>query len=63
VSKADAKPTIWLLSAYHADSHADWADWLSRRFDHYDWQLLSLPGRRVRGNSPTGWRNRNFVHC
>ena len=48
----------WLLSAYRAESHARWADWLVSTFDEYDWQRLELPGRhfawRIRGN-PLSW--------
>jgi glycosyltransferase involved in cell wall biosynthesis len=46
------------LSAYHADSHAAWADWLTATFTRIDWQVLTLPGRhfawRIRGN-PLSW--------
>ncbi|WP_018948894.1 DUF3524 domain-containing protein [Thioalkalivibrio sp. ALMg11] len=49
---------ILLLSAYRADSHAAWADWLTTAFDAFDWKLLELPGRhfrwRIRGN-PISW--------
>ncbi len=52
------QPCVWLLSAYHADSHAAWADWLSERFRNIDWQVRTLPGRhfawRIRGN-PLSW--------
>lgn len=52
------RPVIWLLSAYRADSHAAWADWLVGRFPEIDWQRLELPGRhfpwRIRGN-PLSW--------
>jgi len=48
---------IWLLSAYHADSHAAWSDWLIHQLP-FEWQLFSLPGRhfrwRIRGN-PIAW--------
>ncbi len=37
---------VLLLSAYRADSHAYWADWLQREFDEFDW--------RIRGN-PLSW--------
>ncbi|TVS10475.1 MAG: DUF3524 domain-containing protein [Wenzhouxiangella sp.] len=51
-------PCVWLLSAYHADSHAAWADWLVGHFPAIDWQLRTLPGRhfawRIRGN-PLSW--------
>jgi len=49
---------ILLLSAYRADSHAWWADWLQSAFPDVDWQVLELPGRhfrwRIRGN-PLSW--------
>lgn len=52
------KPLIWLLSAYHADSHAAWAERLMRHFDQVEWRPFSLPGRhfrwRIRGN-PLSW--------
>ncbi|WP_018872305.1 DUF3524 domain-containing protein [Thioalkalivibrio sp. ALJ16] len=55
------RPTILLLSAYRADSHAAWADWLTTTFDAFDWQVLELPGRhfrwRIRGN-PISWLDR-----
>ncbi|MEC8444059.1 MAG: DUF3524 domain-containing protein [Pseudomonadota bacterium] len=51
------KPLVWLLSAYRSDSHASWADWLTRQ-DSVTWQCLELPGRhfrwRIRGN-PLSW--------
>ncbi len=51
---------IWLLSAYRADSHAAWADWLQRRVQPASWRVLELPGRhfrwRIRGN-PLSWWN------
>lgn len=52
-----SRQRIWLLSAYHADSHAWWADWLRDQLP-YEWQLFTLPGRhfrwRIRGN-PLSW--------
>ncbi len=52
------RPVIWLLSAYRADSHAAWADWLLDTFPEVDWRCLELPGRhfpwRIRGN-PLSW--------
>lgn len=49
---------IWLLSAYRADSHAAWADWLLASQPQFDWIKLELPGRhfawRIRGN-PLSW--------
>jgi len=52
------KANAWLLSAYRAESHAAWADWLVSTFDEFDWQRLELPGRhfawRIRGN-PLSW--------
>ncbi len=49
------KKRILLLSAYHAQSHAYWCEWLMQHFPEYDWQLLQLPARyfnwRIRGNS------------
>jgi len=57
----EPRPRILLLSAYRADSHAAWADWLTRRFDAWDWEVLELPGRhfrwRIRGN-PLSWLER-----
>lgn len=51
-------PHIWLLSAYRADSHAAWADWLTAQFPEVNWLRLELPGRhfrwRIRGN-PLSW--------
>jgi len=48
----------WLLSAYRAESHGRWADWLISTFAELDWQRLELPGRhfswRIRGN-PLSW--------
>jgi len=47
-----------MLSAYRAESHAAWADWLLATFDQFDWQRFELPGRhfawRIRGN-PLSW--------
>ena len=52
------RPRVWLLSAYRADSHAAWADWLLASQPQVDWQRLELPGRhfawRIRGN-PLSW--------
>lgn len=49
---------IWLLSAYRADSHGAWADWLVDSHPELDWRRLELPGRhfrwRIRGN-PLSW--------
>ena len=49
---------IWLLSAYRADSHAAWGDWLIDELDGFDWTGIELPGRhfawRIRGN-PLSW--------
>ena len=51
-------PNILLLSAYAAQSHRAWADWLTGFFSAYAWQRLELPGRhfrwRIRGN-PLSW--------
>ena len=51
-------PTVWLLSAYRADSHAAWADWLTAEVTAVDWVVRELPGRhfrwRIRGN-PLSW--------
>ena len=48
----------WLLSAYRAESHAAWANWLVSTFSELDWQRFELPGRhfawRIRGN-PLSW--------
>jgi len=47
-----------LLSAYRADSHVAWADWLVASQRQWRWHLLELPGRffrwRIRGN-PLSW--------
>lgn len=52
------RPVIWLLSAYRADSHAAWADWLVQTQVEFAWHRLELPGRhfawRIRGN-PLSW--------
>lgn len=52
-----SRDTIWLLSAYHADSHAWWSNWLINKLP-FNWHLFSLPGRhfrwRIRGN-PLAW--------
>jgi glycosyltransferase involved in cell wall biosynthesis len=49
---------IWLLSAYRADSHAAWGDWLVEHLSEFDWTTIELPGRhfawRIRGN-PLSW--------
>ena len=48
------KKRILLLSAYHAQSHRYWCEWLMANFSEYEWTLLSLPARffswRIRGN-------------
>jgi len=53
-----SRPEAWLLSAYHTDSHASWADWLTSHLRDIDWQTFELPGRhfrwRIRGN-PLSW--------
>ncbi len=53
--------SILLLSAYRADSHRAWADWLVRAHPGLEWQRLELPGRhfrwRIRGN-PLSWIDR-----
>nr|WP_139150813.1 DUF3524 domain-containing protein [Halofilum ochraceum] len=53
--------SILLLSAYRADSHRAWADWLVRTYPEIQWQRLELPGRhfrwRIRGN-PLSWLDR-----
>jgi len=50
--------SLWLLSAYRADSHAAWADGLVASFPEFGWQRFELPGRhfawRIRGN-PLSW--------
>lgn len=33
-------PTIWLLSAYHAASHAAWIDWLTAHVEDIAWRPL-----------------------
>ena len=49
------------MSAYRADSHAAWADWLTASQQQWRWQRLELPGRffswRIRGN-PLSWLDR-----
>jgi len=51
-------PHLLLLSAYRADSHAAWADWLCTALPGFDWRQVELPGRhfrwRIRGN-PLSW--------
>ena len=58
IDTADSRPRAWLLSAYRADSHAAWADWLLASQPQFNWQRLELPGRhfawRIRGN-PLSW--------
>ncbi len=53
--------SILLLSAYRADSHRAWADWLVEAHPEIEWQRLELPGRhfrwRIRGN-PLSWIDR-----
>jgi len=53
--------SVLLLSAYRADSHRSWADWLVRAHPEIAWQRLELPGRhfrwRIRGN-PLSWIDR-----
>ncbi len=55
---ADSKPAVWLLSAYRADSHGSWTDWLTTHHDNVRWHLLELPGQhfrwRIRSN-PLSW--------
>ncbi len=50
-----------MLSAYRADSHAAWVDWLQTRLTSINWEILELPGRhfawRIRGN-PLSWLDR-----
>lgn len=66
---ADARPSVWLLSAYRADSHAAWAAWLQDRLRDVQWQVFELPGKhfrwRIRGN-PLSWLGRlpkQAPHC
>lgn len=51
-------PRVLLLSAYHADSHAAWVDWLLNHIEGVEWIVRKLPGRhfawRIRGN-PLNW--------
>lgn len=58
MSRDDSRACVALLSAYRADSHGAWADWLRRRFTDIDWLSAELPGRhfrwRIRGN-PLAW--------
>ena len=46
---------LTLISAYHACSHALWADGLVAALDEHDWRLVTLPPRhfawRVRGSA------------
>jgi glycosyltransferase involved in cell wall biosynthesis len=53
--------SILLLSAYRAESHRAWADWLVKAHPEVEWQRLELPGRhfrwRIRGN-PLSWIDR-----
>jgi glycosyltransferase involved in cell wall biosynthesis len=59
--KNESRPEAWLLSAYRADSHAAWADWLLASQTQLRWQRVELPGRhfrwRIRGN-PLSWLDR-----
>lgn len=56
--RSDRSLRAWLLSAYRADSHGAWADWLVHAHPHIAWRRLELPGRnfrwRIRGN-PLSW--------
>lgn len=58
MARLQRRPRVWLLSAYRADSHAAWADWLVTTQAHCLWRRLELPGRnfawRIRGN-PLSW--------
>lgn len=58
MARLQRRRRAWLLSAYRADSHAAWADWLVATQRHYLWQRRELPGRnfawRIRGN-PLSW--------
>lgn len=53
-----SRKRIWLLSAYRADSHAAWGNWLVEQLDEFEWTPIELPGRhfawRIRGN-PLSW--------
>lgn len=55
---ANGAPEVWLFSAYRADSHAAWADWLVESQSWLNWHRFELPGRyfawRIRGN-PLSW--------
>jgi glycosyltransferase involved in cell wall biosynthesis len=46
---------VLLLSAYHAQSHAQWVEGLQRHLPDFEWTVLTLPARyfnwRIRGNS------------
>ena len=57
----ESRPEAWLLSAYRADSHAAWADWLLASQTQLHWRRVELPGRhfrwRIRGN-PLSWLER-----
>ena len=54
----ESRPEAWLLSAYRAESHAAWADWLLASQTQLRWRRVELPGRyfrwRIRGN-PLSW--------
>ncbi|MFN2328540.1 MAG: DUF3524 domain-containing protein [Chromatocurvus sp.] len=58
MNRSRRRSLVWLLSAYRADSHAAWADWLLTTQTQYLWRRLELPGRhfawRIRGN-PLSW--------
>ncbi len=58
ITKSSGNPVLWLLSAYRADSHAAWADWLIKNFPLIDWHGFELPGTyfpwRIRSN-PLSW--------
>ena len=49
---------ILLLSAYHARSHAYWAEQLQKRLPEFNWRIMKLSARyfnwRIRGN-PLSW--------
>ena len=52
------RSVCWLLSAYSADSHRAWSNWLQKNLSEIEWYALELPGRhfrwRIRGN-PLSW--------
>jgi glycosyltransferase involved in cell wall biosynthesis len=58
MAKSRENPEAWLLSAYAADSHRAWAEWVVGSQTQFAWRRFELPGRhfrwRIRGN-PLSW--------